>query len=286
MNIKYLLPRLAVLGAALIWGGAFIVMKDVLTSIPTFWLLAIRFCLAGILLSAISYKKLKLLDVSYWKDGMLLGFFLAMAYGTQTIGLSTTTPGKNAFLTAGYCVLVPFMNWLVIKQRPRINHLIAAIICILGIGLISLSGDTLTISRGDAFSAICAVFFALHITGLDVKSKKQDIVLLTITQFFCCSLVCFVIALFTEQPPQTFTTDMFFSFVYLILFSTIGCMLFQAYGQKNAAPTEVAVLMSFESVFAAIFSLMAGMEVFNPVVVCGFAVTFVAVVIAQLPAKK
>ena len=81
--------------------------------------------------------------------GGLFGVFLFIAYTTQTFGLTGTTPSKNAFLTATYCVLVPFLAWRVFHRRPDQYNLLAAFLCITGVGLVSLSGD-LTVTWGTA----------------------------------------------------------------------------------------------------------------------------------------
>ena len=77
-----------------------------------------------------------------------LGGFLYLAYSIQTYVLAQTTPSKNAFLTAVYCVLVPFLTWAVVKTRPDRYNIAAALLCVTGVGLVSLT-EELTINTGD-----------------------------------------------------------------------------------------------------------------------------------------
>ena len=104
--------------ATIIWGSSFVVMKSSVDVLPTFWLLAIRFSFAALVLSLVFWKRWKVLDRQYLIGGAIMGFCLFVAYAFQTFGLARTTPGKNAFLTAVYCVIVPFLYWVIAKRRP------------------------------------------------------------------------------------------------------------------------------------------------------------------------
>lgn len=154
--------RLSLLGATLIWGSSFIILKSTLDSVPTLWVLAFRFSGAALLMALIGAKELKKLDSAYLVRGLGLGAALFAAYTLQTFGLEHTTPGKNAFLTATYCVIVPFMWWLFSRKRPDAYNLAAALICICGMALVSLDGS-LTLGLGDGLTICCGFFYALHI---------------------------------------------------------------------------------------------------------------------------
>ena len=125
--------------AALIWGTSFFIMKNALDSLPVYALLALRFTAGAILLSIVCLKKWKDFTLDYLWRGAVVGGFLFTAYTVQTFGLSLTTPSKNAFLTAVYCVLVPFFTWLVVHRRPDRYNIAAAVLCVAGVGLVSLS---------------------------------------------------------------------------------------------------------------------------------------------------
>ena len=112
------LARLALLLATIIWGSSFIIMKDALDNIGTFFLLAVRFTGACILLAIVFFRKLKKIRKDVGIAGFWMGTALIAAYILQTFGLAETTPGKNAFLTAGYCILVPFLFWAAAGTRP------------------------------------------------------------------------------------------------------------------------------------------------------------------------
>ncbi len=124
-----ILAKCALFGAAIIWGSSFFVVKNTVDIFTPHMLLGFRFTIGCILLAVIFRKKLKLLDKGYFISGAVIGFCLFAAYSLQTIGITDTTPGKNAFLTAIYCIIVPFLFWAVDKSKPDIYNYLAAIIC-------------------------------------------------------------------------------------------------------------------------------------------------------------
>ena len=137
-----LLAKPMLFAAALIWGTSFFIMKNALDVIPVFYLLAIRFTAGALLLALAAWKRWKEFSLDYLWRGAIIGGFLFLAYSVQTFGLALTTPSKNAFLTAVYCVLVPFLTWAVVKIKPDRYNIIAAVLCVAGVGLVSLTEDS------------------------------------------------------------------------------------------------------------------------------------------------
>ncbi|MFB0921730.1 MAG: DMT family transporter, partial [Oscillospiraceae bacterium] len=157
---KYaVLGRTALIITTMIWGTSFVVLKNTLNSVPTLYILAFRFSGAAILLALLFFKELKNIDKKYVINGMVLGTLLFGGYVVQTYGLLYSTPSKNAFLTAAYCVLVPFVVWIVSKKRPDKYNFISTIICIVGVGLVSLKNDR-TVELGDVLTVCSSVFYA------------------------------------------------------------------------------------------------------------------------------
>ena len=140
-NYKFNMARVgsaALFAAAFIWGTSFVMMKDVSEKFPPSLLLALRFTIACAALALIFIKHMKKMDKSYLLPGLVIGTLLFSAYLIQTYGLIGTTPRKNAFLTASYCVITPFLFWAVAKKRPDRYNILSALICLAGILLISV----------------------------------------------------------------------------------------------------------------------------------------------------
>ena len=127
--------------ATIIWGFSFVVMKDVVGVLSPAWLLGIRFVVAGLILLAVLWRRVRrLFSRKALAAGALLGVFDFAAFWAQTIGLDHTTPGVNAFLTATYCVFVPFLWWIIARKRPTVFNVGAAVLAVAGIWLVSVTG--------------------------------------------------------------------------------------------------------------------------------------------------
>ena len=274
------LGRLALFMAAFLWGVSFVLMKNVLSSVPPLYILAIRFCGAAIILLPACAKKLGNIDREYLAGGILMGIALLPGYIFQTYGLTLTTPGKNAFLTSTYCIIVPFLYWAMIKKRPDRYNAAAAFICIIGIGLISLDND-LSIGAGDALTIACGFFYALHIVITARFITKRDPVLLAMLQFAAAGVLSLLGAAFFEAPPSGIPSADLWTLAFLTVVSTAGCLLMQVFGQKYSPPSQAAVIMTFESVFGALVSVILQYEVMTYRLTLGFALMFIAVIISE-----
>ena len=268
--------------AAFIWGSSFFIMKDALDELPVQYLLAIRFTTGAVLLGLFCWKKWKTFTPDYLWRGAVIGAMLYIAYSVQTYGLALTTPSKNAFLTAVYCVLVPFLYWAFAKIRPDRYNVIAAVLCVAGVGLVSLTGD-LTVNPGDGLTLICAVFYAMHIVAVAKVSPGKDIYLLTVFQFAFAGVYAWIGGALTETfPAQALTRlEILLPMAYLAVMATTVALLFQNVGQVWSDPASASVILSLESVFGVLCSvLFAGDEV-NGRMLAGFALIFVAVVCSE-----
>ena len=272
--------RVALLMAALIWGSSFIVMKNAVEGVPVFMLLGIRFTVGCLLLTLIFHRRLKTIRKRLLLHGAVVGTLLFAAYTVQTFGLRETTPGKNAFLTAVYCVLVPFVNWLIFRRRPTGWNWLAAVMCLAGIGLVSLEGD-MTMNRGDALTLVGGVFYALHLVAVSRFGEEDDPVMLTMLQFGASAVWCWGLSLMTESLPNPFPTNAWFELAYLAVFATTAALLLQNVGQSVTPAAPAAILLSLESVFGVAFSVMLGAEGLTAQLVFGFALIFLAVVASE-----
>lgn len=274
------LGRASLLGATLIWGSSFIILKSTLDSVPTLWVLALRFTGAAALMALIGWKELKQLDRQYLKKGAVLGTALFAAYTLQTFGLEYTTPGKNAFLTATYCVLVPFMWWAFTKKRPDAYNLGAALVCIIGMALVSLDGD-LSLGLGDGLTICCGIFYALHIILTSRAVEGRSPVLLSMVQFAVAGLWCWVTAPMVSAFPTGVPASAWWSIAYLCFMCTGICFLLQTIGQKHTTPQTASIILTLESVFGTLLSVIFYHEQLSLKTLTGFVLIFIAVLISE-----
>lgn len=274
----------ALLLASMIWGFAFVVVKNSLEYIPPIYMMAFRFTIAAVGLAILFFKKLKGFNKKTVLYGASLGFFLFVGYALQTIGLQFTTAGKNAFLTTIYVVIVPFLYWIFAKRRPDKYILIATVLALIGIGLLSLESD-LSIGKGDAITLLCGFGYAAHIALVAhyTQNKEQDPLVLTILQMFFAAVLSWCVAPFAEGgfPQGAFEPEAILGVLYLGILSTLLAFVFQNVGQKYVSASTAALLLSTESVFGAVFSALVLGETMDGRAILGCVLIFLAIVLAE-----
>jgi len=282
------LAKLALLLATIIWGSTFFLMEGAIQNIGIFSLLAVRFTIATALLAVVLGKRLLKIDCSYLLRGFVMGVFVIAAYILQTYGLAdeATTPGKNAFLTATYCVIVPFLAWGISRQKPDRYNIVAGIMCIFGITLISVSGNDFTsICAGDVLTLLGGIFFSFHMVAVSAFSQKRDILLLTMLQFLFAGIIAWAGALTLETFPADMDFSVVVSILYLAVMATCLCYILQNVGQKYTPPATAALILSLEAVFGVLFSVIFTSEKITPKIFLGFAVVFLSVIVSEIKPK-
>ncbi|MDO4537344.1 MAG: DMT family transporter [Coriobacteriales bacterium] len=284
--------KLMLVTAALIWGGSFVVLKTSLDVLTPSWLLGIRFVLSGLVMTLLFFRHMKpYLNRSHLLAGAWLGLSGGLAYLIQNLGLVDTTPGHNAFLTATYCVMVPFMHWIVTRKRPSLANVAAAIMAVVGIGVLSLGGsDPFSLRWGDWMTLGGAVWFAVQIEVMVAVAPGRDVLTMTVVEFFVMGFVNLAYALLFEPVPalSTFASlELWAQLAYLVLLSSCVCTLFQNIGQAHVPPAQASLLLSLESVFGVAFSVLLYGEPLTLQLAGGFALVFGAILLSELaPARK
>ena len=283
---KRVQAHLLLLLTAIIWGSAFVFQKFATEQLSSWFITAARFSIAAVLLWGITFLKWGKLNKGYLLGGLITGTTMGLGTAVQTVALTLgTTPGKSAFLTAVYCVIVPFFYWFVSKEKPQKNHVLAAVICLIGIGLISLNGD-MTMQAGDIVTLICGVIFACDLTAVAWFAKGRDPILLTTMQITFSAVVGWIGTFATQGLPTQISMEAMGNVLYLALFSTALCLFLQAYGLKHTDAAVGTILLSLESVFGVIFSVLLYHETVTFRMAIGFIVVFIAVLLAQFRFEK
>ncbi|HWK22110.1 MAG TPA: DMT family transporter [Ureibacillus sp.] len=265
---------------AIIWGSGFVVSAIALEHYTPYQVLAGRFLISFLILCIIFYKKLKSINKGILIRGLVLGFFLYLAFALQTVGLQFTTPSKNAFLTAVNVVIVPFIAFFAYKRKIDKFELTGAILAIVGIGFLSLqlSAD---INIGDLLTLACAVAFAYQIFYTAKYVKDEDPITLTIVQMFFAAVFAWMVILFKGEVSFSFETEAMSSILYLAIFSTTLAFLFQTIAQKFTNETKAAIILSTESFWGMVFSLILLNEVLTTRMVIGAIVILCAIMISE-----
>lgn len=279
--------KLLILASALAWGFSFLVMKDITALFPVFWLLLVRFAIATLLMLLFFHKHIRAnLDKGVIKAGVILGIFYGVAYVFQTYGVVYTTPGKNAFLTGVYCVLVPFCSWALGQGKPKSKSLIAAGIALVGMGLVVLDNG-FPLNLGDMLTLVCAVFYALEMAVVAIEGRGKDVWALTFWQFLTISIIMLVGTIVVEQPPapELFTPENIAALAFLAFICSFATLALLNYGLTKVDPASGALLSSMESPSGVAFSVAFGYEILTPKLLLGFILIFCGILYSELGDK-
>ena len=292
---KQLKGSLLLLLATIIWGSAFVSQSVGMDHIGPFTFQAVRCLLAflGLLptiLIADRFKKDGKTFTKRWTDkkllkaGILCGIPLFLACNLQQVGLMDTDAGKSGFLTAMYIVIVPVLG-IFLKRKPTIMVPISVAVAVAGLYCLSCVSVT-RITTGDLLTLGCALMFAVQITFVDMFAKDIDALRLNAIQALVCAVLSAVIMLFTEQPTWSGITSCSLPLAHTGFLSMGAAYYLQILGQKNLDSTPASLIMSLESVFAAVFGALLLKETMTGWEILGCCLVFCAVILSQIPVKS
>ena len=277
---KIIYADLSLLLVAIIWGSGFIFTKNALDHMTPIYILGFRFLIASIGFGIILFNKIR---KAKWKDikaGMIVGFFMFFAFAVQTVGLQYTTVGVQAFITATNVVMVPFFYWILTKSRPGPYEFFGAILCFIGIGILSLDTN-LRVGYGEFLTFLSAIGYALQIVAVGFFAKDVDSYVLTFTQFVTATVLSFALAIPFEPRLTQINPGAVVPIIFLAVFSTMIAFLIQNIAQKYTTSTHAAIILSLESVFGSIMGIIILKEDVTAKFIIGCLAIFISVLAAE-----
>ncbi len=293
--------NLILLLTAIIWGVSFIAQSKGVEQIPPMTFNGVRSLLGGIVLLPVicfldtSKKKMGVpiqpINRTLIIGGVICGILLCIATTLQTAGMVYTSPGKAGFITALYMVIIPIIN-LFLGKKPSFVILFSVIIATCGLYLMCID-TSLSLNYGDLLIFLCAFVFAGHILVIDNYSPKVDGVKLSCIQFFVCGIINIAAAFIFEKPNFTPIVDCWAAIGYSGIMSCGVAYTLQIVGQKYTDPTSASIIMSLESVFATLstvilvalgWNLTGGAMTMREIIGC--VLMFIAIILVQLPEKS
>lgn len=290
---KRMLGNLMLLGAAMIWGAAFVAQTVGMEYVEPFTFQAVRCFLASIVLLPVIWimdKKgnpHKPVTAAERKTqlfyGAICGVFLFAACSLQQLGLQYVEAGKAGFVTSLYIILVP-LTGLFFGRKVKPWVWISVVLALVGLYL--LCASDMSIGKGELMILACSVAFTAHILVIDKVSAKLDGVRLSSMQFFVVGLISLVVMICKETPNLQSILQCWLPICYAGILSAGVGYTFQILGQAHTDPTVASLLMSLESVFAMLFGWLLLHQKLTVTEMIGCVLVFAGVILAQLPGKK
>ena len=278
---------------AAIWGFAFVAQRAGMEHVGPFTFNALRFALGAVSLVPIILIRgapaappppAGGLRPRAWgpvSAGLLAGSVLFLGASLQQSGIVFTTAGKAGFITGLYVVLVPLAG-LLWGQRTGISAWVGALLCVAGLFLLSVT-DSFTIERGDLLVLISAFLWAAHVQVVGWLSPQVDPFRLSCVQFLVCSLLCAGGALIFERPAVEGIRAAAWPILYGGVMSAGIAFTLQVVAQRRAPPAHAAILLSLESVFAALGGAVVLGERLSARGASGCAIMFIGMIVSQVP---
>lgn len=278
---RRLTADLMLLAAALAWGSTFVPCKIAAASLDLFLFNGLRFLVGAVLVLTITGRRIRSLSRREIGGGILVGLVLFAAAAFQQAGLSFTTAGKAGFITGLYVVLVPFLLTVVWRQWPGWAAWGASVLAAVGLFLLSAEGR-LVLAPGDSLVLLGAALYALHVILIGQMVRWADPLRLATVQFLACGLTNLPLGLTVGRASLIQLPSAWWAIVYTAVFSIGVGYTFQTIAQRHAPPTDAAVILSLEAVFAAVFGwlLLGEYLTFIQLVGCGLMLS--GMLLAQL----
>jgi drug/metabolite transporter (DMT)-like permease len=264
---------------AVIWGTAFVTQGIAGQYGVAYLFNGVSFVLAGFILIPFIPRGNKV-STPQWKWMFAAGFLLFVATAMQQVGLLYTKVANASFLTSLYAVFTPFLLWIGFRERPHWIDLIAVTMAGIGAFLLSTSGR-FEVQRGDSLELIGSLFWALHFVVLGKYASRFESISFASGHFIISGVANLVMGLFIEDVSILAAWPLLGAILYRASLSIgIGYTL-QVWGQKHTPPTDAALILGLEAVFAVIVAWFVLDQALLPVQIFGCIIIFVAVLISQ-----
>lgn len=277
-----MLADLGLLYCAFFWGATFVTMKILVGIYPACWLLFLRFSAGAVMIYAFFFRRIHKHFMHELKHGVIIGVLLFIAIAVQTIGLNYIGGGRSAFISATYVLMVPLMLWVIDRNFPGMVKLFAAALCVLGMYLLTAEEVSEASLIGDGLTVLCALTFAVQVIAISRYTRNSDPITLSFVEFVCLSVCALVCSLLFEVRPVILERASLFELLFTIVFATFGSYVMQICAQKYAEPSHATIIMSLESVFGLVSSIIFLGESLTFRAGAGCAVIFASVLVSEL----
>lgn len=281
---KKIILEIGLIYSAFIWGSTFFVVKNSLDNIDANLLVSYRFLLAALLVGIYLITK-KVNIFKDFKSGIILGFFLWLIYGPQTIGLQFTSASNSVLITGLFVAFIPIFSLIFFKTQVYFIKYVSIIFALTGLWF--LTGGLKNINYGDILTLVTAMAYAMHIllAGNLIK-KKVDPYVLSFQQFLVVGIIGLFVGIFSKSSLAMPSFDIIKVILFLTLFPTLSAFVIQLVAQQYIEPFKVSLIFSLEPVFGVLVAWTIGGEKFVLVKAVGGLLIITAMIISEIPEKQ
>ena len=265
--MKKILGIIGLIIVTIIWGGGFVASDIALKELSPFTIMFFRFLIAAVLMGLLANKKITTITKDELLCGFVLGTALFAGFALQIVGLKYTTPSKNAFLPATNVLLVPIIAYFIGRKKLDKKSIAGSVMALVGVGILSLQSN-----------------FSVGIGDLLTERIRPSI--LNFLQMLTAFILSFLGLLFSGGIILDVSRQGIYAIIYLGAISTTLCYFLQTTSQQYVDETKAAIILSMESVFGTLFSVLILSEKITPRMIIGGIMILSAVLISELKFKK
>lgn len=278
------LPTLGLLLVCVIWGTTFVAVKAAVAHASPVLFVGLRFALAALAAAPfVPWRQPGLAGA--FRSAVPLGLLLAGAYATQTIGLTVTTPARSAFITGINVALVPFWALLLTGRRPALASVLGLLLTLPGLWLLTRPEGGAW-SRGDAWTLVCAVLYALYVVMVGRAAERHAPASLLFPQLALTAVVCLAASPLLEPPRLSPAPALLVALGMTAIIATTLTTWLQLRFQPHVGATRTAVIFATEPVFAALFSFLLIGERLPAIGWAGGGVILAGMLLSELGAAR
>ena len=275
----------ALIGITFLWGTTFLIVHLAMRSSGPFFFVGFRFILAGIFAGVIFRKSLKNLGIHDIFAGAVIGVPIFFGYSLQTAGLKTIASSQSAFITAVYVPLVPLLQWIVLRKKPRLTSFIGISFAFIGLLLVSGQGiHAIDFSKGEILTLLSAFAIASEIVFISFFAGRVDSRRVTVVQLFVAGFLSFV------AMPVNGETIPAFSWVWVSAGLGLAAMsaliqLTMNWAQRSVSPTRATIIYTGEPVWAGLVGWIAGERLPHLAILGAFCI-IIGILVSELKPKR
>jgi drug/metabolite transporter (DMT)-like permease len=273
-------PEMALIGITLLWGGTFLIVHQAMRHSGPFFFVGLRFGTAALIALPLALPVLRGLTLRECLAGFAIGLGIFGGYSLQSWGLQTISSSTSAFITAAYVPLVPVLQWLILRRRPRLASWAGVLLAVIGLMLIAAPEKGFALGRGETLTLVSTLAIALEIIFISLWAGRVDVARVTVVQLAVTSLLAFAAMIPAGEAVPPFNETVILSACGLGLMTAV-IQLVMNWAQQSVSATRATLIYAGEPVWAGLIGWIAG-ERLPATALLGGALVVAAMIISEI----